>query len=188
MPSTSRSLAAAVLAASVLLASPGAASAAPIEGYAEYDPQTKCARKAKPGTKVLGRWLDRRGGYASVTTRSCRSGGVSEHKDGRAIDWMLDARRKQDRRVARAFLRLAFATDAAGNAHAKARRMGIMYVIWNDHMYAAWDGFERERYLSSSCKTRKRCSATLRHRNHVHISLSTAGARGATSWYDGRIG
>ena len=50
--------------------------------------------------------------------------------------------------------------------------MGIMYVIWNDHMYSAWDQFEKESYLSSSCKRRKNCSATLRHRNHVHISLS----------------
>ena len=32
--------------------------------------------------------------------------------------------------------------------------MGIMYIIWNDHMYSAWDQFEREDYLSSSCKSR----------------------------------
>ena len=117
----------------------------------------------------------------------CRSGGTSEHKDGRAFDWMLDARRKQDRRVAAEFLEYAFATDADGNEHAIARRMGIMYVIWNDHMYSASERFERENYLSSSCKRRKKCSATLRHRNHMHISLSKAGARGQTSWYVARL-
>ena len=62
-----------------------------------------------------------------------------------------------------------------------------MYIIWNDHMYAAWDGFDREDYLSSSCKSRKKCSKTLRHRDHMHISLSRPGGKGATSWYDGKI-
>ena len=65
--------------------------------------------------------------------------------------------------------------------------MGIMYIIWNDHMYSAGDRFEKEGYLSSSCKRRKNCSATLRHRNHMHISLSRAGGRGDTSWYDTRV-
>ncbi len=182
-----RGLAAGLLAVAVLAAAPGAATPAPVEDYAGYQPQTKCAKKAKPGTQVLGRWLERRGGNAVVTTRSCRGQGTSEHKDGRAIDWMLNARNKQDRRVAQEFLAAAFATDAAGNEHALARRMGIMYVIWNDHMYSAWDRFERDNYLSSSCKRRKRCSPTLRHRDHVHISLSRPGARGATSWYAHRM-
>jgi len=192
MPSTTRSVAAALLAAALLVATPGVSpaattQAAPVEDYADYQPQTKCAKKAKPGTRLLGRWLVRRGGDGGPTTRPCRSGGTSEHKDGRAFDWMLDARRKQDRRVAREFLEYAFATDADGNEHAIARRMGIMYVIWNDRMYSAWDRFKREKYLSSSCKRRKKCSATLRHRNHMHISLSKAGARGQTSWYAARL-
>ncbi len=62
-----------------------------------------------------------------------------------------------------------------------------MYVIWNDHMYAAYDTFAKRDYLSSSCPSRKKCSATLRHRDHVHISLSKAGGRGTTSWYEGRL-
>jgi hypothetical protein len=61
--------------------------------------------------------------------------------------------------------------------------MGIMYVIWDDHMYSAWEEFDEERYLSSSCRSRKKCSKTLRHRDHMHISLSRAGARGRTSFY-----
>jgi hypothetical protein len=65
--------------------------------------------------------------------------------------------------------------------------MGIVYVIWNDRMYPAWDRFEPEAYLSSSCPTPKRCSPTLRHRDHLHVSLSRRGARGLTSWYAGRL-
>jgi hypothetical protein len=65
--------------------------------------------------------------------------------------------------------------------------MGVMYLIWDDRMYPAWTGFEPEPYLSSSCQTRRRCSATLRHRDHLHVSLSGRGARGLTSWYEGRL-
>ena len=87
-------------------------------------------------------------------------------------------------------LRTERRTGAAfeGAPHALARRMGVMYVIWNDHMYAAWDQFAAEDYLSGGCRTLTRCSATLRHRDHVHISLSTTGAKGQTSWYLERLG
>ena len=165
-----------------------APAAAQIEGYADYQPQTKCSPTPKPGTKVLARWLVKRGGAKGPMLRSCRSGGASEHKDGRAFDWILDAARQRDRQIAAAFLDVAFAADAQGREHARARRMGIMYIIWNDHMYSAWDRFEREGYLSSSCKSRKKCSKTLRHRDHMHISLSRKGGRAETSWYDGRVG
>ena len=165
-----------------------APAAAQIEGYADYEPQTKCSPTPKPGTKVLARWLVRRGGSKGPMSRSCKSGGASEHKDGRAFDWSLDAARPRDRQIATAFLDVAFATNGRGHEHARARRMGIMYIIWNDHMYSAWDRFERERYLSSGCKSRKKCSKTLRHRDHMHISLSRKGSRGLTSWYVGRVG
>ena len=62
--------------------------------------------------------------------------------------------------------------------------MGVMYVIWDDRMYAAWDEFRPEPYLSSSCRSRRRCSPTLRHRDHLHVSLTRQGAKGSTSWYD----
>jgi hypothetical protein len=165
----------------------GSDSAGQIEDYSGYEPQTTCHRKPRAGTKVLGRWLVKKlGGGGGATGRAC-GGGASEHKDGRAIDWTLDASTKKGRATAQRFLDKIFKTDKHGNTHAVARRMGIMYVIWNDHMYAAWDRFEREEYLSSSCKTKRKCSKTLRHRDHVHISLSMAGAKGRTSWYEGRV-
>jgi hypothetical protein len=184
-----------VLAACALLAG-GLAPAAqavdeeppPIEDYASYDPQSTCAKKPKAGTVALGEYLVATyGGGGGAVNRGCRSGGTSEHKDGRAIDWMLDARVKADRLLAKQFLADVFATDEDGNTHALARRMGIMYIIWNDHMYSGWDEFEREDYLSSGCPSKNKCSASLRHRNHVHISLSRPGARGVTSWYEGRL-
>lgn len=182
-----RALAAALLALAMTLSLAGPATAG-IEDYADYQPQTKCSPRPKAGTKVLSRWLVRRyGGGEGSISRRCASGGTSEHKEGRALDWTLDATRAKDRRLARAFLRFAFATDQHGNEDAKARRMGIMYVIWNDHMYSAWDGFEKDDYLSPGCKSKKKCSKTLRHRDHLHVSLSRPGGRGRTSWYDGRV-
>jgi hypothetical protein len=159
----------------------------PVDGYATYQPQKTCVRKDKPGTLALGQWLAARGGAYGGTLRDCRSGGSSEHKDGRAFDWTLDAKSLDDQATAEAFITEAFADDEIGDTDALARRMGIMYVIWNDRIYAAWDQFERDDYLSSSCASRKKCSKTLRHRDHVHVSLSMAGAKGRTSWYDGRL-
>ncbi|GAA5144644.1 hypothetical protein GCM10023340_12640 [Nocardioides marinquilinus] len=164
---------------------------APIEDYAAYQPATRCAPAAKPGTRTLLRFVVRTyGGRAGPVSRSCtrRTRVTSEHQEGRALDWMVDARTPQGRRAARALLDDLFATDPAGNEHARARRMGVMYVIWDDRMYAAWDAFRGEPYLSSSCPSRRRCSATLRHRDHVHVSLTRAAAQGRTSWFERRAG
>jgi hypothetical protein len=177
---------AAVVATTLLVLSAPAAHA--IEDYAPYQGATKCSPKAKIGTRVLGRWIVRtQGGAFGGISRRCSSS-VSEHEEGRAFDWSLDATRARDRDVAADFLALVRASDRAGNTDAKARRMGIMYIIWNDHVYKSYDReFAKQDYLSSSCRRKSRCSQTLRHRDHMHISLSRAGGRGRTSWYDGRI-
>ena len=179
-------LAALALVLATLAATP--AWAEPIEDYADYQPQSKCSPRVKAGTKVLVRWLERRyDGHVGTMSRRCRSGGTSEHKEGRALDWSLDATKRQDRRTARAFMDFLFAEDKHGNTDAKARRMGVMYLIWNDRMWSAWDEFRPHDYLSSGCKKKSRCSKTLRHRDHVHVSLSRKGGFGRTSWYDGRV-
>lgn len=157
--------------------------ALPMEDYAGYEPQTKCIRKPRPGVLLLADFLVARGGGYGPIARSCRGSGTSEHKESRAFDWMLDARSPADRAVARAFLDEVLAPDDTGQPHALARRMGIMYIIWNDRSYASYRGFEPQPYLSSGCRTRKRCSQTLRHRDHVHISLTRKAARGKLSWY-----
>ncbi len=163
-----------------------AADPAPVEDYARYDPQDTCRPKAKPGAVALQSWLVRTyGGRSGPIGRSCAGSSVSEHKEGRAVDWMLNAARKRDRRKAARFLRAAFATGPTGEPAELARRMGIMYVIFNDRIYASYRSFEARRYVSSSCRGKRlrRCSKTLRHRDHLHLSLSRAGGAGATSWY-----
>jgi hypothetical protein len=159
-----------------------------VDAPAPYDGQTTCTRTPAPGTVALARWLQRTypvtGSMGMI--RACGVGGRSEHKDGRAFDWAADVRRKKQRRAAYDFIRKALATDAAGNAHALARRLGIMYLIYDDTIWASYRDFAPRPYLNPACKTRKRCSRTLRHKNHVHISLGLAGAAGQTSWYRAR--
>jgi hypothetical protein len=156
-----------------------------VDAPASYEPQTTCTTTPHPGTVALARWL--MASYRSTGSmgmiRGCRIGGTSEHKDGRAFDWRADVRKPRQRRAAYDFIAKALATDAQGNAHALARRLGIMYVIYNDRIWSSYRDFVPRPYLNSGCKKRKRCSATLRHRNHVHISLSFAGAAAQTSWY-----
>jgi len=187
-------VAAALCVAATALAGPAAVadvtgSGLPVEDYAAYDPQTTCTKQPRAGTAVRrDQPLPQRDGAGGAINRPCTGSGSSEHKDGRAIDWTLDAENAADRKLARTFLADAFAADADGNAAALARRMGIMYLIWNDHMYAAWNQFQPEGYLSSSCRSKRRCSKTLRHRDHMHLSLSKAGAKGLTSFYAAPVG
>ncbi len=161
------------------------ATAAMIEPYAPYQPQTNCSPDAKPGTVRLSDWLQRQypGSGSLGISRSCRDGGVSEHKEGRAFDWAVNVGSARDRGYVADFLRRIFATDADGNRHALARRMGIMYLIWNDRIYSSYYGFSERPYRG--CANLSGCSDTLRHRNHVHLSLSRDGGAGRTSWYTG---
>lgn len=118
--------------------------------------------------------------------RGCAVGGTSEHKDGRAFDWAADVAKPRTRRAAYDFITKALATDAAGNEHALARRLGIMYFIYNDTIWSSYRDFVPRPYLNRGCRTKARCSRTLRHLNHVHISLGYAGASAQTSWYRAR--
>jgi hypothetical protein len=165
-----------------------ASTPAPLEDFADYEPAARCAPRAKPGAVELAQWLERRFGSHTSISRGCRRGEhvTSEHQEGRAIDWSADARTLSGRRSAQRLLGTLFAPDRSGNRAALARRTGVMYVIWNDHMYAAWDEFRPEPYLSSSCRTRQRCSPTLRHRDHVHVSLTRRAAMARTSWFTAR--
>lgn len=163
----------------------GLLAANQVEDYSGYEGQTQCATRVQPGTSYLaGHLTSTYGGSVVSLLRAC-SDGASEHKDGRAIDWSANADSPADVARVERLLTDLFATDAAGNEDALARRMGIMYVIWDDQMYSGYNGFEPSKYVSSSCRDKplRTCSPTLRHRDHVHISLSHAGGAAQTSFY-----
>jgi len=155
----------------------------PVEDYAGYEPQRSCKQTPKTGVLMLAAALTARGGGYGPISRPCEGSSTSEHKESRAFDWLLDAKSPTDKALAAALLDELFAPDDTGATHALARRMGIMYIIWSDRMYASYDGFVAKPYLSSGCRSKRTCSTTLRHRDHMHISLTRQGARGRTSWY-----
>lgn len=167
----------------LMLLTPAAHARPSIDDYAAYEPQTTCSPTPKPAMEYLARWLVRRfGGEYGGISRAC-GGSRSEHKEGRAFDWTMDADDAGDQRRVQRFLKKMLRTDRRGNEHALARRMGIMYIIWDDQMYASYDRFAPKPYLHPACRSVARCSQTLRHRDHVHISLSRAGGAAETSWY-----
>jgi hypothetical protein len=164
----------------------GAAPTAPIFGpaidpYQLYDGQDMCDPTAKPGVRDFRDLLARTYGRADWgITRACGIGGRSEHKEGRALDYPFDATNSAELAQARDLLDWLLATDRYGNEHALARRLGIMYIIWD---YQIW------RPYSNPPSWRPRaCDGTPTdcHTNHIHFSFSRAGAWQQTTWWAGR--
>ena len=143
----------------------------PIDPVPRYQGQVACQPvTTRPGVaKLRSLVLKTYGqGWAGRTTGPCTEG-VSEHADGRAWDWMVDVTDKKEKAAAANFL--AWLTRDQGR---NARRLGVMYVIYNEKIwgvYRASDGWR----------------ASAGHRDHVHISLSWNGARGTTSFWTGKV-
>jgi hypothetical protein len=146
-----------------------------IDAYATYDPQRTCDPTAKPGVLDVRNLLNHTyGTHPSGITRSCGSG-TSEHYEGRALDYSLNVNTAADRAVANDILAWLLATDQYGNKQAIARRLGIMYIIWNRQIWGAY----RPQWRPYSCDgTPSSC-----HTNHIHFSFSWAGARRQTTWW-----
>ena len=156
-----------------------------IEPLAQYVPQTSCDPHTRPGSQKLGDLLT--AAYPGTTFASaydCATDGtISEHYEGRAVDWMVSVHDKIQHTGARAVIKWLFATDRYGNDFARARRLGVMYIVWNDRIWGSWDG---------SWHPYRDCADTPQsaydngcHRTHMHISLSWEGALGATSFWTG---
>ncbi|KAA1425050.1 peptidoglycan-binding protein [Mumia zhuanghuii] len=177
------------------LAAPSAAKAPPspvalstIELPAPHIGPVSCA-KPQPGTVKLGNLLVKTWPVTSwMGARDCGSSS-SEHYDGRAVDWMTNARTAKGKKRGNDLAAWLLATDAAGNRFANARRLGVMYIIWNNRIWSTSRSREGWR-VYNGCTAKGRSgtgSDTTCHRNHVHLSLSWAGARGYTSYWDGTV-
>src|SRR5262245_26692703 len=110
----------------------------PIDDYAAYEPQRHCCPEPKPGVLAFREMvlLAYPTTSSAGVSRSCGSGTPSEHKEGRAWDWRVCAER--DTEIADHLLDWLLAPDDDGNDHAAARRWGVMYVIWNRRIWAAY--------------------------------------------------
>jgi hypothetical protein len=160
-----------------------------LEAPAGYEGQTLCSPTVKPGAAKLAALLVATYGKATIgIPRSCSIGGTSEHKEGRALDWMVSYKVPTQRPKAQQFLAWLLAPDADGNPAAMARRLGVMYIGWNNRFWSSYD-------LASGWTDLKGCTTdpakkasgydTYCHRNHVHLSLSWDGAAGLTSYWTG---
>lgn len=109
-------------------------------------------------------------GCSGINRRADRPG-VSEHKEGRAWDWRVCRDCQGD--LADALLGWLLGDDESGNPFAAARRLGIMYVIWDSRIWGAYAADEGWRAYNGPNP----------HVDHVHFSFSWAGALGLTSWW-----
>lgn len=160
-----------------------------IEGLAPYVKQSSCDPAAKPGAAAFGRLLGRTyPGTGYAISRACGADGIaSEHYEGRALDWSVSVRDATGRARAQALLTWLFAADRAGHRYANARRLGVMYIIWNDRIWGSYAASSGWRPYSSCTTHRQRSWDTACHRNHIHISFSWAGAMGRTSYWTGSV-
>lgn len=162
------------------LPTPEPASVLPFDAdvVATYQSQRSCDPAAKPGVEAYVRMVlqnyrvGRNGGIA----RGCGIGSTSEHKEGRAFDYMLSVNVPAEKAAGDSLTAWLTGPDDDGVRGGNARRLGIMYVIWNRRIwssYAMTTGW-RAYYGPSP------------HSDHIHTSFSWDGALKRTSWWSGR--
>ncbi len=145
-----------------------------------------CDPRDKVGTAALGRLLVATyPGTSFGVSRVCGTDPLrtSEHYEGRALDWMTSRRDPVGTARATAFLRWLLATDAGGATYANARRLGVMYVIWDGRIWGSYNAAAGWRPYSTCAAHPEPSRDTTCHRDHVHISLGWAGARARTSYW-----
>ena len=158
-----------------------------LDVHPEYEGQSQCDPTPKPGTQRLADLI--KATYGANQTvwipRGCDVGGQSEHKEGRAIDWMVDIRDAQDRANAESFLNWLLGPDQFGVEYGNAVRLGIMYIGWNDRIWRGYDINRGWTELKGCFSKPEKSSDNYCHRNHIHISQTWDGATGRTSFWDG---
>lgn len=160
-----------------------------IESLASYVPANSCDPHAKPGTTALGDLLVRTYGSHYGIDRTCGTDPLptSEHYDGRALDYFRSVHVKAQKADVQAFVSWLFAKDADGHPYANARRLGIMYLIWDNKIWGAYRASDGWRPYSSCASHPSAAYDTTCHRDHIHISLSWEGAMEKTSFWSGKV-
>jgi hypothetical protein len=148
-----------------------------LDDLAPYQPQTTCSPPAKPGVDGFRKLvLTAFPGTPNFgISRDCSVGGRSEHKEGRAWDWGVAATDPRGRAAANEALKWLFQAHPTGRRWAMARRLGVMYIIYNRRIWASYRAEEGWRPYAGANP----------HTDHIHFSFSWAGARKQTSYWDG---
>lgn len=140
---------------------------AEVDPISPYLPQVSCHPVDMIGAQklrdlVIATYGVGRGGIS----RDCTEG-LSEHSEGRALDWMVDVKKPAELAAASDFIAWVTRDDGLN-----ARRLGIMYVIYNKKIWSVYN---------ARAGWRKNTG----HTDHVHVSFSWAGARASTSFWTG---
>lgn len=144
-----------------------------------YRSQLSCDPAAKPGVEAYARMVMQHYGVgrSGGIVRGCGIGASSEHKEGRAFDYMLSVKVPAEKAAGDSLTQWLTGPDEQGVVGGNARRLGVMYVIWNRRIwstYAAGTGWRA--YHGASA-----------HTDHVHTSFTWDGAEMRTSWWDGSV-
>ncbi len=149
-----------------------------VEALQPYVGQAGCDPVAKPGVSSFSSLLLTT--YRDTSTlgivRDCGVGGASEHKEGRAFDWGASADDPEQAAEVEALLSWLLASDD-GEPAVRARRFGIMYIIWDRRIWRAYDPSAGWQPYSGRSP----------HTDHVHFSFGWNGASRSTSWWTGRV-
>ena len=114
---------------------------------------------------------------------------TSAHHAGRAWDWFVTGMGNRAGTAERAIADelLAWLLEPLdGVAHARARRLGLVEIIWFDQRWSAQTKAWLP-YNLQGCPD-PAASNTGCHRDHVHFGFSGAGADGNTTWWRGDVG
>ncbi|MGB7449774.1 MAG: cell wall-binding repeat-containing protein [Ornithinimicrobium sp.] len=129
-----------------------------------------CDPNDKPGTVAFAQLVSRHYNRPTYyTARSCKKGNYSQHHEGRAVDWSMDAYDPADKAIGD-----AVASWLTKNNGEMARRFGVQSVIWNKRSWYQYSPGSWRAYTGPSP-----------HTDHLHISFTWDGAMKRTSWWDG---
>ena len=151
-----------------------------IEPFAPYQPQEICYPAAQVGVVAFRNLILHtypHTGDDGIVRECSAPDGSSEHKDGRAWDWLVRAAVPAERAEADTLLRWLTRRDAAGYTAANARRLGLMYMVWNGRIWKSY-------HAALGWQTYRGSDP---HVGHVHFSFSWAGALGRTSYFSHHV-
>ena len=155
-----------------------------IEVAQPYVGQTTCDPVAKPGVVAFREMLLRNypGTGSLGIVGDCGRAGQTEHKEGRAFDWAVSINNSQQVAQVNEVMTWLTQPDRYGNQYAMAKRLGLMYMIWNSRMWRSYNS------SSYSANTWSPYNGPSRHTDHVHFSFGWNGAQKATSfWNNGAV-
>ena len=141
------------------------------------------AYQSQPGTYLLARYLSYHWGSGRIMriygcTKVAGSPYWSLHAEGRAVDFRLDDRNPNERRIGDITFEW-FLRTVRGKPAVMARRWGVQEIIWRCAIWSVTGGL----HYYPPCRTSS--DRTIRHENHIHIGQNPFGAGGYTTAYTG---